>query len=290
MTKKGVFLTCLSAFCFGLASIFGKLSYEGGCTAIAMTFYRALITTGIIGGVMMIRKKSFAIKKSYILPVILLGIFGQTLTTIFINMSYYYIPPGTALTLHFLYPAIVAVTCAVLFRETVSTAKALVILAAFLGTFFFFEGLTAGGLGGVVLALLSSVTWAFYIIYMKKAELTEIDPFLLAFYQCVIMAVSCFLWGSISGEMRYVISGFGWRNIVLSAGLFYAALVCLQMGVHLLGATTASILGVFEPLSSLLFGYVLLHESISEKQIFGTVIILAAVILLMMEDKKTRDG
>ena len=289
MKNKGVFITCLSASCFGLASIFGKMSYEGGNTAISMTFYRALVTTGLIGFMLMVKKKSFVIKKQDVLPVILLGIFGQTLTTILINMSYYYIPAGTALTLHFLYPAIVAVTCAVLFREKISVLKAGVILLAFLGTLFFFEGVTDGSIGGILLALLSSATWAFYIVYMEKTGLTNLDPFLLAFYQCAIMAVCCFLWGNAAGEMRYVISGLGWCHTLVSAMLFYTALVCLQSGVRLLGPITVSILGVFEPLSSLLFGGLLLHELISKQQIAGTVVILAAIVVLLVEDKKRKN-
>ena len=284
--KRGYIIACLSATCFGLASIFGKCSYNGGNTAISMTFYRALITVGIIYLILSIKKKQFSVEKKYIPQIIILGIFGQTLTTILINMAYYYIPAGTALTLHFLYPAIVTLVCVLFLKEKVSIIKLFVIFVAFLGTLFFFDGLTSDGTAGLIFALTSSVTWAFYIIYLEKSQLSNIDPFLLAFYQCIILAVCCFIWGNFTGEMRYIISASGWFNIVVSAILFCLAIVLLQIGVNLLGSTTASILGVFEPISSLLFGFIILHEMISKKQIIGTIIILIAVVVLMIGDRK----
>lgn len=285
--KKGVIITCLSALCFGLASIFGKLSYGGGNTAVSMTCYRALVTFVILWFLLYLKKKTFFIEKRYRKNILILGIFGQTLTTILINMSYYYIPAGTALTLHFLYPAIVAAGCILFFKEKISILKLCVIVAAFSGTLFFFEGLVSGGSMGILFALVSSVTWAFYIIYMEKTNLTKLDPFVLAFYQCGIMAVCCFIWGNAVGEMRYDVTVSGWVFTFISGVLFYIAMVCLQIGVQLLGAATASILGVFEPLSSLFLGVLILQEVVTKNQICGTVIIMIAVVVLMLEDKRS---
>lgn len=240
----------------------------------------------MVSFIVLSKKTSFAVQKRQIPQILILGIVGQTLTTILINQAYFYIPAGSALTLHFLYPAIVTAICILFFKEKVKYSKLCVIAVAFLGTTFFFEGLTEGSTRGVVLAITSSITWAFYITYMERTSLTRMDASVLVFYQCIIMAICCMSWGTLTGEMRYQISMKGWIYILLSAILFCLAMVYLQKGVEILGAGTASVLGVFEPVSSLFFGALILGEAISKKQIAGTIIILISILILLMSNRK----
>jgi len=62
-------------------------------------------------------------------------------------------------------------------------------------------------------------------------------------------------------------------------------ILCFVVGIKLVGATTASVVSVFEPLSGVFLAYIFLDETISFIQSIGIMIVLVAVYLVTTKRK-----
>lgn len=67
------------------------------------------------------------------------------------------------------------------------------------------------------------------------------------------------------------------------------AITLLQVGIKKLGATTASIFCLFEPINSVVCEWLFLNESLSFSKLLGCTIIIAAIVLLVVfENRKVK--
>lgn len=64
----------------------------------------------------------------------------------------------------------------------------------------------------------------------------------------------------------------------------------LQAGIKRIGSGLTAILCIFEPISSILLGYVILGETMTGRQITAVLVILTAIgILIIMNSRAERD-
>lgn len=66
------------------------------------------------------------------------------------------------------------------------------------------------------------------------------------------------------------------------------AIPAFQMGVRLAGGTTAALLSTLEPLTSILFGILLLNESVTIYKLIGCCMILTGIILTIKQGSKQK--
>lgn len=292
MEKKrsihGVIFSIFSSSCFGLAAVFGKIAYEKGFSSLALTLIRTLICIIILFCIISIKNIKLKINRNCIKDVIILGFFGQAITTILLNTAYYFILPGTALILHFIYPAIVMLVMIIKFNEKPNIRKIFILVVIIGGVVFFFEGVSGNGLMGVVLALLSGLTWAFYIVFFNHSKVRKVNIYVLTFYQMIILEISCLILNLFLQDDLIEKSLVSYWPIIISGILFMFAVVFLQWGISRLGSANAAILGAFEPVSGLLFGFLILGESVSKNQLCGSAIIIIAVSTLVVLSVKTK--
>ena len=104
--KKGMFLSIISAICFGLVPLFTKIVLAMDYDVIAIGFFRFL-GLGIFSACMIkIKKISLKLDVS-IFPSIAIDSSFQVVTLILLSTSYLFIPTGNATSLHFMYPIFV---------------------------------------------------------------------------------------------------------------------------------------------------------------------------------------
>lgn len=95
--------------------------------------------------------------------------------------------------------------------------------------------------------------------------------------------------GLISGQLELILPveayGYSFLIAVLTS---IVGIICLQQGVRYLGAATASILSMFEPVTSVIFGIIILHEQLTIVKLIGCFIILSAITgLIVFNGKQT---
>lgn len=282
---QGVFFTILSAFIFGFTPILAKWTYEGGSNAISLTFYRSFIAIPILYVILKIRGISLKITKKEVIHLLIVGGLGQALTTLTLYATYDYLSVGMATTIHFIYPVFVVLVGIIYYHESWSRAKVISILFAVLGILTFMDISGTISILGIFLAILSGITYAFYILYIDKSGLKQMNPFKLTFYLSIVVSSCVFIYGIIMQDLTIHLSIDAWLlTITISILVTVGAVALLQMGIKLIGSTRASILCLFEPITSVVLGLFLLNEKLSLLKLIGCVLILLSVYAITKEN------
>lgn len=284
---QGILFTVASAAIFGFTPILTRITYEGGANGVTMSFLRALIALPVLFFIVRRKGVSLRVTPGELKSVVLTGILGMGATCIMLYMSYTYISVGLATTLHFIYPLLVAAACVLLFRERMNLLKICALAAGMAGIALSVDFSAPGGILGMILALLSGITYTFYIIYVDKSGLKTMYYFKLSFYLCAMMALTAGAYGLLSHSLTLRLTPKAWLFAVL-VSLFASvgALSLFQLGIRYTGASTAAILSTLEPITSIVLGVLVLREHISVLKLIGCVCILGSVILITLAEKK----
>lgn len=284
---KGTFFVVLSAAIFGFTPILGKITYLQGSNAIMLTFLRTFLCVPILFTILKVKKIDLKVTKVQAKELIILSFIGSAVTTVLLYQSYNYIPVGTATTLHFVYPLFTALGAVLIFKEHLSLPKIIALVLATAGITFFTNDLN-GGLIGIIFALVSGLTYAFYILYLDKSSLLDLHPLKLSFYINLIVAVCVFIYGLFSNSLTLSLTPTAWiLSLAVAILCGFMGITLFQMGVKLVGSTTSAILSMFEPITSVFCGILLLGEPLEWKSLLGSALILAGVTILTLFKDKT---
>lgn len=287
LKMKGIIATILSAVLFGLAPVFTCKAYEYGSNPMTIVFMRSCLIMPVLYILMKSKKEKLKVSKHQLKLIVIVALAGSGLTSILLSSSYQYIGGGTATTLHFLYPMVIAIACWLVYKERLNKGKCIALGIATCGVFFFIDFQNSNNLLGVCMAGLSAFTYAFYMVFLEKKQLTHIHPFKLSFY--IASLISLLILGLHICYPMIVfdlpLAGYGYSFLTSICSTFLGVIL-LQVGIHHIGSTMASIFCLFEPITSLIAGHFLLGEALTITHILGCIIILGAVVLFVLAGKK----
>lgn len=289
MKAKGIFLTILSAIIFGFTPILAKITYDLGNNGITLAFLRHALVIPVLFIIIKMQKLSLKITKKQCKDIILVGIFGSGFAILTLYTSYSYISVGSATVLHFLYPMFVSLFSFFFFKEKLPNIHKLCLVLASIGILFFIEPAN-GSMMGMLLALLSGIFFAYYVVGVDRLWLKDMNSYVLNFYFALVIALSIGLIGLLSNSMTLQLSStvYGY-SFVIAILTSIIAIICLQKGIKYLGGTMASILSMFEPVTSVIIGIIVLHEKLSTYKLIGCCIILCSIIVIIIT-KGRKDG
>ncbi len=285
MKTKGILCTIASAVIFGVTPVLSSLTFAMGSNAATLTFYRNLSAIPVLLVLLWARRISLRLNRKEALAILLVSLLGAA-TGITLSSSYNYVGVGTATTLHFLYPVFVVLICRIFFRERLGKVKTIALAGATLGIVFFFEQSGDMKVLGIVIALLSGVTYAGYLVGIERMGIKDMNPFKLAFYIALVVAVIMLFYDIPTGAIIFDISPKALLlTCIVGISCTIVAFILLQLGIRSLGASMASILSMFEPISSVFAGWLFLGEGFGVSKLIGCVVILGAVTALVAADK-----
>lgn len=100
----------------------------------------------------------------------------------------------------------------------------------------------------------------------------------MIFYMNIVGSIMVFLIGKVSGSFVLHMNINAWiAAFVLSLGAAFIGVGFFQYGVQYVGAQDAAILSTFEPVTSMIVGILVLHESASLSSMAGCILILTSV-------------
>ena len=180
---KGFLLGAIAAASYGMNPLFTLPLYSAGMSVDSVLFYRYALAIVVLGIMMKMQKQSFAIKKADVLPLCIMGLLFS-FSSLFLFMSYNYMDAGIASTILFVYPVLVAIIMAVVFKEKVSPVTMFSIALAFVGISLLCK--SPGGqtlsLVGITFVFLSSLAYAIYIVGVNRSSLKDMPIAKLTFY------------------------------------------------------------------------------------------------------------
>ena len=290
--KKGVLFVIVAAAIFGSTPILTRITYDEGANGVTMVFLRSAMALPFLFIIMKIRKIPLATSPAERRDLFFTGL-AFAATIIMMYGSYAYIPVGEAMTLHFIYPALVSLVRVLYYKEKPTKAVLVALALSVAGVCMFsgnmsFVNLKSGGTIGFLLALASGVTYALYIILVDKPSLRQVPTLKVTLSVCVTAALcsAIFGGGGFGGGLSFGLSPKGWAYawiVALTASV--VAIALLQEGIKYTGATRAAILSTAEPITSVLCGALFLGESLSLTKMTGCVCIVASVIIVATAGK-----
>lgn len=278
--NRGKICLLISAFIYGFAPVLAKFTYEGGANGITLTFLRASMCVPLLYIMAKADKKPLGLTKSELKHVLILGVFGGALPIVLLYLSYNYISTGLATTLHFIYPLIIVLASAFLYHEKMTKFKLIAVILVTVGIFLFVDIKNAADKTGIVLALLSGVFYSFYVIYMERSGLDDMDPGKFTFYTMLIMSITTLIFGTAVHGISFDLTAGAWVfSMLISLLVTLLAIPLFQRGVKYEGAATAGIMSTFEPITSMAMGALFLGEIVGAAQMLGGAMILSGVIM-----------
>lgn len=289
MKKQGMIFTSVSAMLFGLIPLITSILYGYGLNAVSVSFYRYAIMLPILFLLCCKQKLSFRITKRQAFHLLWATSLFSTATMLLLNSSYLYLSTGVATTLHFLYPFFVIILCKLFYRDRLEPQVIKSLSWILLGILCFFVNMKIDSFLGVCLALFSALTYAIYLVEMEKKRLTVMHPFLFSFY---ISLDTCLLLGAVnlatsSIHLPTSYDMIGW--LCLISLMSFLGLFFLQQGSKQIGAKLSSLFSLFEPVTSLFAGFLILQEELSVWKVIGCLFIFIAVMKLAIPSSKN-DG
>ena len=295
ITIKGLFYAAISSASFGFSPLFSLALIAAGLSNFDVLSYRWLTAAVVLVIYAACKKKTLKLNSfDEVWRVVLLSAL-RSITSITLLIGYANIASGVASTINFMYPVIVALSMMIIFREDRAWINVIAIFLSILGVYLMANGdgvIIEGGntVLGLTCSLISAITFAAYYIVMKKTKADKIEVVKFTTWIMLLSAIY-FIAAAliIDGRITIVTDFKSWMNI-LGLGL-WATMVSNFTGVKAIrriGPTLTSILGALQPLTAVVLGVVFLDEHLGISTISGIVLILAAVTMIVLHQRKKR--
>ena len=280
---KGYALGVIAAATYGMNPLFALPLYEAGMNPESVLFFRYLFAIPVLGAMIKLRGRDFKLKRKEVFPLIIMGLL-MALSSLTLFQSYNYMAAGIASTLLFVYPIMVALIMAFLFKEKLTLQTILCIILALGGIALLYKGEDGSTLSllGVLLVIVSALSYAIYIVAANRPLLREIATLKLTFY-VLVFGFSLFLVRVDFGASLHVVdTWYLWGNL-LALAVFPTAIsfLCTTQAIEYIGSTPTAILGALEPLTAVFFGVTVFGESLTVRVGCGIMMIVFAVTIIV---------
>ena len=275
---------------YGLNPLFAKPLMNNGASTEAILFFRYGIAVVLLGAFLLLKKESFRINLRQAGVLLGLGLL-YTASSAFLFEAYKYIASGLATTLVFLFPVMVAIIM-VFLKVVPSWPVWLSIAATFAGVMIMTGGTGTEAIDptGIWFSIASAFVYALFIVIINRSKaISSIPNSLLTFYALSVGTVFFLTRCGLSGAklLTGLDGGMAWANLLGLAILpTIVSTASLAIATRNIGATKASVLGVFEPITAILVGTLVFGEELTPNIIAGILISIVAVSFMIMLTKR----
>jgi drug/metabolite transporter (DMT)-like permease len=299
---RGYVYIAAAAFLWGVAANLGRAAFTGRLlpggkalrpidplilsqSRVTISFFVLLIAMLIFRG-----RRKLSIPASDLGRFFLLGVFGVAASNYLYYLAIQRTNVATAIILQYTAPVWVLLYAVARGQQKATGRRALAVGLAVAGIALVIGVLSGRGLRldpvGVAAALLAAFSFAFYNVG-GYSILTRYDRWMVLLY--VLLSASVF-WAGVNPPWRVVAahySGMQWLFLmvfslvsVLGPFSFYFA------GLQHLEPTRAIVVSCLEPVFSILLAALLLGEVLAPMQTLGILLVLVAIVVVQLPDKK----
>lgn len=235
------------------------------------------------------KKETGSLGRNDWINILLLGMIGYYLASLFDFQGLQYITAGLERLILFVYPTIVVIISAFLYKRRIRKIQYIALLMTYIGifaTFAFDINLqTQPNIGlGALLIFLSALAYAIYLIgsgkMIPKVGTMRFTAYAMSFSALAIIIHSYFL-------NRMALWDFDTEVYIISGMMAVFSTVIpsflISGGIKWIGSDNASIVGSIGPVSTIVLAYFFLGEAISLSQLAGTAFVLAGVLIISLK-------
>lgn len=282
---KGYALGIIAAASYGTNPLFAIPLYGAGLTPDSVLFLRYLVALPVVAAMILLRGRGFRVTRRELLTLVVLGLL-VAVSSLTLFMSYNYMDVGIASTILFVYPIMVAVIMAAVYKEKAGWMTIVCIALATVGIGLLMGNPDGGfvSITGTILVVASALTYAVYIVAVNKTSLAKVATLTVTFY-VLLFGLSLFLVRLIASGQPLFPTLPDWKlwGCVAGLAIFPTALSfgCTNGAIQSIGSTPTAILGAFEPVTAVIIGVFAFGEVLTPRIICGLVMIIVAVILVI---------
>lgn len=286
---KGYILGAIAAATYGMNPLFALPLYKAGMNPDSVLLFRYLFAIPILGVMLKARGRSFKLERKDIVPLIIMGLL-VAVSSLALFQSYNYMEAGIASTLLFVYPIMVALIMSIFFKEklTLQTISCIALALGGIGLLYKGDDGTTLSITGISLVMLSSLSYAIYLVGVNRPMLKNIATLKLTFY-VLLFGMSLFLIRVyLNDSLSIVNTWYLWGNL-LALAVFPTAIsfLCTTRAIQCIGSTPTAILGALEPLTAVFFGVTVFGESLTFRLCCGIIMIVMAVTFIIAGNSVT---
>ena len=303
----GYVFAALAAASYGTNPVFAKPLYADGMNPDSVLLFRYAFGIALLGLLMIWNgwrrhnlSTAFRVSRHSLPQLVILGIL-MALSSLTLFLSYNYMPVGIASTLLFTYPILVAVIMTLVYHEPMSWLVVICLLLATSGVGMLCEqgetpldtsNLSNSPWGvspfmiGALLVLLSSLSYAIYLVGLNKTRVRTIASMPVTFY-VLCFGFLLFVWRiCFGGAFTLPQHGVMWLNLI-ALGLLptVVSLLLTAWAIQRIGSTQTALFGALEPVTAVALGIIFLGESINLREFLGMVLIFVSVTLVVYRRK-----
>lgn len=289
----GYFLAILGAVLFAGKAVVVKMTYRYDIDAVTLIAFRMMFSLPFFAYVAWHEAKRASKGEIPVLTVIeriklcLLGLLGYYLSSFLDFIGLQYVSASLERLILFLAPTLVVLLSAWWLKRHISWRQWSAMVVSYLGVVLVFAQDLSQGVGsnimlGAFFIFASALTYAIYLVFsgemVKKVGATRLVAYAMV-VSCAASIVQFFVVHPASVLIQPM--GFYGYSLLHATVNTVAPVFMLMWAVALVGAPTASLLGMAGPVSVLFLAAWLLDEPITLWQLGGTVLVLCGIVVLM---------
>ena len=198
---KGYLAIIAASLLYGIMPVLSKLLLLEGMNSSSIVVWRFCFSTVFCLAIMLIKKIPFQATPRQIGVMIVVGILGFGMTATLVTAAYNYIPVGLATMFQFSYPLFVLIIMVILTKEKIGALRAVAVAFLAVGLVLMMDFSGGANYTGIALALLSGVTYAFYVVSNQRSCFRMLDGFTTMFYAMVASSIFFTLQSLVSGQL-----------------------------------------------------------------------------------------
>ena len=275
-----------SAVAFSAKAVIAKVGYRHGADPVTLLALRmALSLPFFVVAAFVTSRRSAPLPRSELGKIVALGVLGYYLASVFDFYGLLYISAGLERLILFVYPTLVVLLSALVFRTAITRRTLVALVLTYLGVALAVKTEIAAASGpnlwlGIGLIFACALSYACYLIGSGRL-IPRVGSLR---FTALAMIVSTAAMG-----LHFVVVGGTLRAhppAVYVDGLLLA-LICtvlpvflLAEGIRRIGAGPSAIIGAVGPISTLLLAHVVLGEPLHWVQAIGTVLVLVGIAVV----------
>ncbi len=270
----GTVYVLLSAICFSLGGILIKFI---PWSSLSINAIRCFFSFFVILIYQKIQRKKFVCNRSVVLGAILNFIMGLSFV-----MATKLTTAANAIVLQFTEPVFIILYLWLFYHQKPQKESLITCLVVFIGIlFFFFDSLTAGGMVGNLLAILSGMTYAGVFLIKKFPGGDFESSLLLSHVISFVVGVPSFL-----SETNQSMNIWVWV-ILLGIVQFGLSYIFLSKGLDHVSPVTASLTSTIEPVLNPILVAIFFGETIGTLSIIGAILVIGASTLYNLRQARS---
>lgn len=291
----GVGWILLGSILFSTKAILVKLAYRYEVDSTSLLALRMLFALPIYLMIQAASKKQEAplhLKRKDYLLIITIGLLGYYIASLMDFLGLQYVTAGIERLVLYVYPTLVLLISAWLFKRSIRRIEVLALLFTYVGVgvAFIDKNALSGSDNfwlGVFFVFIAAIAFALYIVgsgeYVKQLGTRRFTVWTMS-----IACTAIFIHHSVANQLQlfhFQTPVYLYAFLMSVIGTVLPSFMIAE-GIRRIGASNAAIIGSIGPISTIILAYFFLGELFGWLQIFGTLLVIGGILILSLNKQK----